>query len=62
MRHDAVVDPLHQRRRRGDLEQRRVLDLQRVGQGRHDDVRQRFAGACTARRQGLHQRFGNVTG
>ena len=40
----AAIDAFHQRGRCGDLKQRRMVDLQGVGQRGHDDVRYRLAG------------------
>ncbi len=57
----AAIDAFHQRGRGGDLKQRRMVDLQGVGQGGHDDVRYRLTGLPAARLQGPHQCFGDVT-
>ena len=59
---DASVDAFHQRGRGGDLKQRRMVDLQGVGQGGHDDVRYRLTGLRAACLQGPHQCFGDVAG
>ena len=56
-RHHAVVNALHQRPCRGDLEHRRVLQRQCVGKRRHDDMRNRLAGATASLSQGPHQRL-----
>jgi hypothetical protein len=48
-RDHAAIDAFHQRGRRGDLKQCRMVDLQRIGQGGHDDMRHRLTGLPAAR-------------
>ena len=56
----AAIDAFHQRSRCGDLKQRRMVDLQGVGQRGHDDVRYRLAGLPASCLECPHEGFGDV--
>jgi hypothetical protein len=52
-----IVDPLHQRARGRDLEERRMVEAQRFGQRPRHEMAQGFAGLLAVRQKRIHERL-----